>query len=71
MCADIWTAGRFDEAEAHLHPRWQREILPAVLDLTSILAEEVDAQTDYLASRPKHITFSVTFECRVENTGLL
>ena len=33
-----------DEMEAHLHPKWQREILPAILGLSSILADDVDAQ---------------------------
>lgn len=33
-----------DEMEAHLHPKWQREILPAVLDVTSILASEIEPQ---------------------------
>jgi len=33
-----------DEMEAHLHPKWQRAILPAILDLSTILADDVDAQ---------------------------
>jgi len=33
-----------DEMEAHLHPKWQREILPAILDVASILDERVNAQ---------------------------
>ena len=33
-----------DEMEAHLHPKWQRVVLPAVLDVVSILSKEVQAQ---------------------------
>jgi predicted ATPase len=33
-----------DEMEAHLHPKWQRIVLPALLDVTNILAKNVQAQ---------------------------
>jgi len=33
-----------DEIEAHLHPKWQRVILPALLDVTSLLNKEMTAQ---------------------------
>jgi hypothetical protein len=33
-----------DEMEAHLHPKWQRVVLPAILDVTSILGTELHAQ---------------------------
>lgn len=33
-----------DEAEAHLHPKWQRVILPALLDVGSELHEEMSVQ---------------------------
>lgn len=33
-----------DEMEAHLHPKWQRVVLPAVLDVTGILGRELEAQ---------------------------
>lgn len=33
-----------DEMEAHLHPKWQRVVLPAVLDVTRILGIELEAQ---------------------------
>lgn len=33
-----------DEMEAHLHPKWQRVVLPAILDVTSILGKELEAQ---------------------------
>ena len=41
-----------DEMEAHLHPKWQREILPAILDLSSILADDVDAQVSLTTHSP-------------------
>ncbi len=33
-----------DEMEAHLHPQWQRVILPAILDVSSILSKEIEPQ---------------------------
>ncbi|HQU17594.1 MAG TPA: AAA family ATPase [Fimbriimonadaceae bacterium] len=33
-----------DEAEAHLHPKWQRVILPALLDVAHVLHAEMSAQ---------------------------
>jgi hypothetical protein len=30
-----------DEIEAHLHPRWQRSILPALLDVTKVLSHGI------------------------------
>ncbi len=33
-----------DEMEAHLHPKWQRVVLPAILDVASILGKELEAQ---------------------------
>ena len=33
-----------DEAEAHLHPKWQRVILPALLDISSNLHQEMAVQ---------------------------
>lgn len=33
-----------DEVEAHLHPKWQRELLPALLEVTSYLSSDVRAQ---------------------------
>jgi hypothetical protein len=33
-----------DEIEAHLHPQWQRAILPAILDVTSVLSAQVEVQ---------------------------
>lgn len=33
-----------DEVEAHLHPRWQRSIMPALLTVAHALADEVEIQ---------------------------
>ncbi|MEA5058963.1 MAG: ATP-binding protein [Candidatus Pelethousia sp.] len=33
-----------DEIEAHLHPKWQRAILPALLDIQTILSSELEIQ---------------------------
>ena len=33
-----------DEVEAHLHPKWQRVVLPALLDVMSVLSREVKPQ---------------------------
>lgn len=33
-----------DELEAHLHPKWQRTILPALIEVQKYLAEELEVQ---------------------------
>jgi hypothetical protein len=33
-----------DELEAHLHPKWQRTILPALINVQQFLAEELEVQ---------------------------
>jgi hypothetical protein len=33
-----------DEVEAHLHPKWQRVVLPALLDVANLLSDEMKAQ---------------------------
>jgi hypothetical protein len=33
-----------DEIEAHLHPKWQRVVLPALLDVVNLLGREVKPQ---------------------------
>lgn len=33
-----------DEIEAHLHPLWQRKVLPALLDVSNELSEELETQ---------------------------
>jgi hypothetical protein len=34
----------FDEVEAHLHPKWQRSIIPALLSAVKVLEESLDVQ---------------------------
>jgi hypothetical protein len=33
-----------DEIEAHLHPKWQRTILPALMEVQKVLSEELEIQ---------------------------
>ena len=33
-----------DEVEAHLHPKWQRQLLPAIVDAVSLLAKGLSVQ---------------------------
>lgn len=33
-----------DEVEAHLHPKWQRMVLPAILKVTGLLSREIEPQ---------------------------
>lgn len=33
-----------DEIEAHLHPKWQRVILPSLLDVTNVISQQVKPQ---------------------------
>ena len=33
-----------DEIEAHLHPKWQRSFLPALLEVSNILSDSLDVQ---------------------------
>ena len=33
-----------DEVEAHLHPRWQRSLLPALITIGKLLSEELEVQ---------------------------
>jgi AAA domain, putative AbiEii toxin, Type IV TA system len=40
----------FDELEAHLHPRWQRAIAPALLDVVHTLTGDASAQIQLIAT---------------------
>lgn len=40
----------FDEIEAHLHPRWQRAVVPALLNVVQTLTEDAGAQVQLLAA---------------------
>lgn len=41
-----------DEIEAHLHPRWQRAIVPALMDVVDILSDELVVQTHIATHSP-------------------
>jgi hypothetical protein len=41
-----------DEIEAHLHPRWQRVIVPAVVDAASTLSEDAASQVHLATHSP-------------------
>lgn len=40
----------FDEIEAHLHPRWQRAIVPALLNVVRTLTEDAEAAVQLIAA---------------------
>lgn len=40
----------FDEVEAHLHPKWQRAIIPALLEVTRTLTEDDSATVQLIAA---------------------
>lgn len=40
----------FDEIEAHLHPRWQRAVVPALLDVVKTLTGEFGATVQLIAA---------------------
>jgi hypothetical protein len=41
-----------DEVEAHLHPRWQRVIVPALVDVINLLSEEITPQVHLATHSP-------------------
>lgn len=58
-----------DEIEAHLHPKWQRAILPAFLDVTKTLAP--DAQVQIIATtHSPFVPLSVEAEVDDEDDAL-
>jgi hypothetical protein len=40
----------FDEIEAHLHPRWQRAVVPALLEVVQTLTEDAGASVQLIAA---------------------
>lgn len=40
----------FDEIEAHLHPRWQRAIIPALLEVVQTLTDDASAKVQLIAA---------------------
>ena len=41
-----------DEVEAHLHPRWQRAIVPALMEVVQILSDELEVQAHVASHSP-------------------
>ena len=41
-----------DEVEAHLHPRWQRAIVPALMEVIQILSDELNVQAHVASHSP-------------------
>lgn len=41
-----------DEVEAHLHPRWQRVIVPAIIDVINLLSSEITPQIHLATHSP-------------------
>lgn len=58
-----------DEIEAHLHPRWQRAILPAMLDVTTALAPKARVQIMATTHSP-FVPLSVETEADDEQDAL-
>jgi hypothetical protein len=58
-----------DEIEAHLHPRWQRSILPALLDVTKQLSIEIRPHL-MVATHSPLVLASVESEFSEESDGL-
>ena len=50
-----------DEIEAHLHPKWQRVILPALLDVEKILSSELEVQFIISTHSPLVMASAETF----------
>jgi hypothetical protein len=57
-----------DEVEAHLHPKWQRVVLPALLDVTGLLSEEVKPQM-IVATHSPLILGLLSQKCDQRSTG--
>ena len=58
-----------DEAEAHLHPRWQRVLLPALLGIANDLAKELSIQF-FLASHSPLVLASAEPDWKDEKDSL-
>lgn len=41
-----------DEVEAHLHPRWQRVLVPALIDVINLLSDEITPQVHLATHSP-------------------
>lgn len=58
-----------DEIEAHLHPRWQRTIVPAIMEVASDLAEDVSIQF-HIASHSPMVAASLEPHFSLEDDAL-
>jgi hypothetical protein len=52
-----------DEVEAHLHPRWQRTVLPSLLGVLSDLSSDLDSQV-FIATHSPFVTASMEGDFR-------
>ena len=68
-----------DELEAHLHPKWQRQILPALVSVVHLLTKGVDAQLIVSTHSPLVMASSETIfdenrdallHLRLQNSGV-
>jgi len=41
-----------DEVEAHLHPKWQRSVVPAILDTMHVLSQNIRVQAHFATHSP-------------------
>jgi hypothetical protein len=58
-----------DEIEEHLHPKWQRRILPSLLDIQSLLSKELEIQ--YIVSTHAPLVLASSESCFDEQTDSL
>lgn len=59
-----------DELEAHLHPKWQRLVLPALVSVGKLLSEEIELQT-IAATHSPMVLASIEPEFSEESDALL
>jgi predicted ATP-binding protein involved in virulence len=58
-----------DEIEAHLHPKWQRTILPALLEIQKYLSNELEIQ--FFVSTHSPLVLASVETCFDEQTDRL
>ena len=57
-----------DEIEAHLHPRWQRAIVPAVMEVVGVLSDDLSVQAHVATHSPLVLASAETvFEQSVDS----
>ena len=57
-----------DEIEAHLHPRWQRAIVPAVMEVVEVLSDELLVQAHVATHSPLVLASAETVFDRVKDS---